>query len=47
MMIHTDQILFMENGKIVRQDNHMELHALNGRYRALHYLQIRPEGAAT
>lgn len=41
---HADRILFLEEGRIVEQGTHSELLALNGRYRALHDLQMRPEG---
>lgn len=46
-LMHADRILFVEDGKIVEQGSHAELLAQNGRYRALHDLQIRPEGAAS
>ncbi len=45
-LMHSDRILFVEEGKIVEQGSHEDLLALNGRYRALHDLQVRPEGAA-
>ena len=40
---HADRILFLEQGRVVEQGTHEELLALNGRYRALHDLQTRPE----
>ncbi|QQA42179.1 ABC transporter ATP-binding protein [Pelagovum pacificum] len=43
-LMHADQILFLEEGKVVEQGTHEELLALGGRYRALHDLQMRPEG---
>jgi len=45
-LMHSDRILFIENGQIVEQGSHAELLALGGRYRALHDLQIRPEDTA-
>ena len=44
-LMHADRILFVENGQIVEQGTHSELLDANGRYRALHDLQNRPEGA--
>ena len=41
-LMHADKILFLENGRIVERGNHEELLALNGRYRALYDLQVRP-----
>ncbi|WP_407648200.1 ABC transporter ATP-binding protein [Devosia rhodophyticola] len=41
-LMHADFILFMEEGKIVERGSHEELLALNGRYRALFDLQVRP-----
>lgn len=45
-LMHADRILFIEDGRIVEQGNHAELLELDGRYRALHDLQNRPEEAA-
>lgn len=50
-LMHADQILFVEGGRIVERGTHEELLALGGRYRALYDLQLRPdedrlEGAA-
>lgn len=45
-LMHADRILFIEDGKIVEQGSHAELLSQKGRYRALHDLQIRPEGSA-
>ena len=42
-LMHADQILFVENGRIVERGTHQELLALNGRYRALYDLQLRPD----
>ncbi|WP_436171278.1 ABC transporter ATP-binding protein [Mesorhizobium sp. LjNodule214] len=42
-LMHADQILFVEGGRIVERGTHEELLALGGRYRALHDLQLRPE----
>ena len=46
-LMHADRILFVEDGQIVEQGSHAELLALEGRYRALHDLQIRPEEPAS
>ncbi|MCP4384740.1 MAG: ABC transporter ATP-binding protein [Hyphomicrobiales bacterium] len=43
-LMHADQILFMENGRIVERGTHDELIAKQGRYRALYDLQINPGG---
>ena len=40
--MHADRILFLEHGRIVERGTHEELLALNGRYRALYDLQVRP-----
>ena len=40
--MHADQILFIENGRIVERGTHDELLALSGRYRALYDLQVTP-----
>ncbi|RVD63658.1 ATP-binding cassette domain-containing protein, partial [Mesorhizobium sp. M7A.F.Ca.ET.027.03.2.1] len=42
-LMHADQILFVEGGRIVERGTHEELLALGGRYRALYDLQLRPE----
>ena len=42
-LMHSDQILFVENGRIVERGTHAELLAAGGRYRALYDLQLRPE----
>ena len=42
-LMHADQILFIENGRIVEHGTHGELLAAGGRYRALYDLQLRPE----
>ncbi|ARP67344.1 MULTISPECIES: ABC transporter ATP-binding protein [Mesorhizobium] len=39
---HADRILFVDNGKIVERGTHQELLAKQGRYKALHDLQLRP-----
>ena len=41
-LMHADQILFIENGRIVERGTHDELLAQGGRYRALYDLQVRP-----
>jgi ATP-binding cassette subfamily B multidrug efflux pump len=40
-LMHADQILFIEKGRIVERGTHAELLALGGRYRALYDLQVR------
>jgi ATP-binding cassette subfamily B protein len=42
-LMHADQILFIEDGRIVERGSHLELLARKGKYRALYDLQIRPE----
>jgi ATP-binding cassette subfamily B protein len=42
-LMHADRILFVEDGEIVESGSHEELLSLNGRYRALYDLQVRPE----
>ena len=42
-LIHADRILFIEDGKIVEMGSHTQLMTLEGRYKALHDLQMRPE----
>ena len=44
-LMHADRILFLEDGRVVERGSHAELIALNGRYRALYDLQLRPEVA--
>ncbi len=41
-LMHADQILFIDEGQIVERGTHAELLALNGRYRELYDLQVRP-----
>ena len=41
-LMHADQILFVDEGRIVERGTHEELLALGGRYRALYDLQVRP-----
>lgn len=45
-LMHADQILFVEGGRIVERGTHDELLAKGGRYRALYDLQVRPTGTA-
>jgi ATP-binding cassette subfamily B protein len=46
-LMHADQILFIEGGRIVERGTHQELLDKGGRYRALYDLQVRPGGDAT
>ena len=41
-LMHADQILFVEDGRIVERGTHEQLLAAGGRYRALYDLQVRP-----
>ncbi|WP_064684721.1 ABC transporter ATP-binding protein [Rhizobium bangladeshense] len=41
-LMHADQILFVEDGRIVERGTHPALLALGGRYKALYDLQVRP-----
>jgi ATP-binding cassette subfamily B protein len=41
-LMHADQILFLDGGKIVERGSHEQLLKQNGRYRALYDLQLRP-----
>lgn len=45
-LMHADQILFVENGRIVERGTHEELLAAGGRYRALYDLQVMPSDTA-
>ena len=42
-LMHANEILFLEGGKIVERGSHAELLELGGKYRDLYELQIRPE----
>ena len=42
-LMHANEILFLEGGKIVERGTHAELLAQGGKYRDLYELQIRPE----
>jgi ATP-binding cassette subfamily B multidrug efflux pump len=44
-LMHADLILFVDNGEIVERGTHEELLAKDGRYKALHDLQVRPAHA--
>lgn len=46
-LMHADQILFVEGGRIVERGTHEELLAKGGRYRALYDLQVRPSTDST
>ena len=43
-LMHADEILFIDGGRIVERGSHGELVAAGGRYRALYDLQTNPEG---
>jgi ATP-binding cassette subfamily B multidrug efflux pump len=45
-LMHADQILFVENGRILERGTHEELLKQGGRYRALYDLQVRPDADA-
>ena len=45
-LMHADQILFIEGGRIVERGTHDELLAKGGRYRMLYDLQVRPTDEA-
>ena len=45
-LMHANEILFLEGGKIVERGTHAELLELGGKYRDLYELQIRPEDDA-
>jgi len=42
-MMHADEIIFLDEGRIVERGTHKQLLALRGRYFALHSLQLRDE----
>ena len=42
-LMHADEILFLEGGRIVERGPHSELLAQGGKYRDLYELQIRPD----
>ncbi len=42
-LMHANEILFLEGGRIVERGSHAELLAHGGKYRDLYELQIRPE----
>ena len=39
-LLHADEIVFLEGGRIVERGTHAELLALGGRYQALYELQV-------
>ena len=45
-LMHANEILFLEGGRIVERGSHAELLAQGGKYRDLYELQIRPEDDA-
>jgi ATP-binding cassette subfamily B protein len=46
-LMHADEILFLDGGRIVERGTHAQLLALDGRYRALYELQVHGPGDAT
>ena len=42
-LMHANEIIFLEGGKIVERGTHAELLELGGKYRDLYELQIRPD----
>ncbi len=44
-LIHADEIVFLDGGKIIERGSHDELIALNGRYASLYALQTRIDDA--
>ena len=42
-LMHADQILFVEDGRIVERGTHARAAGAGGRYRALYDLQLRPD----
>ncbi len=42
-LMHADEILFLQGGKIVERGTHAQLLELGGKYRDLYELQIRPD----
>ena len=44
-LMHADEILFLEGGRIVERGSHASLLAADGKYRSLHALQVGKHGA--
>ena len=44
-LMHADEILFLDEGRILERGSHEQLLSINGRYAALHSLQMRDAGA--
>ncbi len=45
-LMHADEIIFLEAGRIVERGSHLELLQMRGRYQALHALQVKRSDAA-
>jgi ATP-binding cassette subfamily B protein len=46
-LMHADEILFLEAGRVIERGSHAELMALGGRYRDLYALQVQGNAADT
>jgi ATP-binding cassette subfamily B protein len=46
-LMHADEILFLEAGRVIERGSHAELMALGGRYRDLYALQVQGNAAGT
>ena len=46
-LMHADEILFVDNGRIIERGTHEQLLELNGRYRALYDLQMNADDSET
>ena len=44
-LMHADEILFLDRGRVVERGNHRDLLAADGRYAELYALQVREQAA--
>lgn len=44
-LMHADEVVFLDHGRIIERGSHDRLMALNGRYASLYNLQTRATGA--